>query len=264
MVGETRDAILRDFKAKVCNDIRLESKGVDRYQVLTPFTFDDGDGFVVYLVLENGRYYLTDGGHTIMHLSYWMDTDELFEGDNTRSELFRSITGMFNLEYDDGQIRTPVGDNRYGEYLYSYLQALTKISDIDFLSRERVKRAFLEDLISFLKSNYEKVSESWSDPARDEEKIYAVDVRLDLAKVPFFVYAVWSNERALTTVISILKYREWINRQFRAIIIHEYFDELSRPNRKKLTDASDKQMTSFYDRKEEIKKYIDEEAALLI
>ena len=263
MIGEISDIILKDFKSKVCDDIKLESKGINRYQVLTPFTFDDGDGFVVYLVSDNGRFYLTDGGHTIMHLSYWMDAEELLDGDNARSDLFRSITNMFNLEYDDGQISIPIPNNKFGEYLYSYLQALTKISDIDFLTRERVKRAFLDDLISFLKSKYDRVYERWSDPARDDEKIYAVDVRLDLARIPFFVYAVWSNERALNTVISILKYREWINKQFRAIIIHEYFDELSRPIRKKLTDASDKQMTSFYDRKEEIKQYLDEEATLL-
>ena len=36
------ETIERDFKAKVSDRIRLMSEGMDRYQVFTPFVFDDG------------------------------------------------------------------------------------------------------------------------------------------------------------------------------------------------------------------------------
>ena len=37
------ETIERDFKQKVCDQLRIASEGVDRYRVFTPFLFEDGD-----------------------------------------------------------------------------------------------------------------------------------------------------------------------------------------------------------------------------
>ena len=52
--------IERDFREKVCSEVRLVSEGVDRFRVFTPFLFDDGDHFVVILKLEGSNWVLTD------------------------------------------------------------------------------------------------------------------------------------------------------------------------------------------------------------
>ena len=41
------ESIEREFKEKVCDRIRLVSEGVNRYQVFTPFQFEDGDHWVL-------------------------------------------------------------------------------------------------------------------------------------------------------------------------------------------------------------------------
>ena len=50
------ESIEREFKAKVWDRIRLMSEGVNRYQVFTPFQFDDGDHLVIVLKRENSHW----------------------------------------------------------------------------------------------------------------------------------------------------------------------------------------------------------------
>jgi len=60
--------IERDFREKVCAQIRLMLEGVQRFRVFTPFLFDDGDHLVIVLRREHDRWLLSDEGHTYMHL----------------------------------------------------------------------------------------------------------------------------------------------------------------------------------------------------
>jgi len=43
------ETIEQAFRSKVSDDIRLLAEGEDRYRVVTPFRFDDGDHLVVAL-----------------------------------------------------------------------------------------------------------------------------------------------------------------------------------------------------------------------
>ena len=48
------ESIEKDFKQKVCDRIRLASEGMNRYQVFTPFQFEDGDHLVIVLMRVKG------------------------------------------------------------------------------------------------------------------------------------------------------------------------------------------------------------------
>jgi len=63
------ESIEREFKEKVCDRIHLVSEGMNRYQVFTPFQFEDGDHLVIVLKRENSHWLLSDEGHTYMHLT---------------------------------------------------------------------------------------------------------------------------------------------------------------------------------------------------
>jgi len=46
------------------------------------------------------------------------------------------------VEDRNGELVLDVQDERYGDALYSFVQALLKITDISYLARERVRSTF--------------------------------------------------------------------------------------------------------------------------
>ena len=66
-------SIEQDFIDKVSAQVRVLPDGRDRFRVFTPFRFDDGDHIAIVLKKEQGRWLLSDGGHTYMHLTYDID-----------------------------------------------------------------------------------------------------------------------------------------------------------------------------------------------
>ena len=92
------EEISRAFRRKVSAEVRIERDGLDRYVVYTPFSFDDGDHYVVVLKKESGKWTLTDEGHTFMHLSY----AEVDLSSGARAKfidetfgLYSTVTGIF-------------------------------------------------------------------------------------------------------------------------------------------------------------------------
>ena len=96
------DAIQDSFKAAVSGSIKLFPEGVNRYQIFTPFHFDDGDHFAISLQKgENGNWIITDEGHTYMHMSYHMDLSSLKSG--TRNEIIESALEKHKVTEEQGE-----------------------------------------------------------------------------------------------------------------------------------------------------------------
>lgn len=130
------NAIEQDFHNKVSAKVRLVPEGVERYRVFTPFLFDDGDHLAVVMKKERARWVLSDEAHTYMRLA-----DEIKEGDirgATRQKIIANTLSMFKVEDHNGELVLEVPDGRYGDALYSFIQALLKISDVSNLLREQV------------------------------------------------------------------------------------------------------------------------------
>lgn len=79
---------------------------------------------------------LSDEAHTYMHLTYDIDEKDLRSG--TRQKIISNALSMFQVEDRDGELLIEVPDGRYGDALYSFVQAFLKITDVSYLSRERV------------------------------------------------------------------------------------------------------------------------------
>ena len=90
----TVDVIEREFREKVCERVSLSAEGIDRYRVFTPFMFEDGDHLSVVLKREDGRWVLSDEGHTFMHLTYDLEEKDLERG--TRQKI---ITNALCIRY---------------------------------------------------------------------------------------------------------------------------------------------------------------------
>ena len=142
---EVKD-VQKDFKEKVCEEISLIPEGLSRYIVSHPFTFDDGDHYIIVLKKIGEDWLLSDEGHTIMHLSY-EDIDLRHGG---YREIIDNTVSALGLENRQGELVVRIPETRFGDALFSFIQALVKISDIKYLQRERIRSLFMEEFKGFL------------------------------------------------------------------------------------------------------------------
>ena len=132
--------IEKEFKEKVSASVRISSEGMERYRVFTPFVFEDGDHLSIVLKKEGAKWLLTDEAHTFMHLTYEIDEKDLRSG--ARRRIIENALSVFKVEDREGELVLPVKGREFGNALYSFIQALMKISDVTFLTREKVSSAF--------------------------------------------------------------------------------------------------------------------------
>jgi hypothetical protein len=253
----TLETIEQDFHRKVCAQIRLEPEGVERYRVFTPFHLDDGDHLAIVLKRESGRWVLSDEGHTYMHLTYGLDERDLHRG--TRQQIITNALSAFAVEDREGELMLTVQDGRYGDTLFDFVQALLKITDVTYLSRERVKSTFMEDFRSFME---EQVPETrrrfdWHHPRNDPESKYVVDCRINGVARPIFVHALPNDNRTRDATIALLQFERW-EIPFRSISIFENQEEINRKVLARFSDVCGKQFSSLAANKDRIARYLQE------
>lgn len=245
-----------EFKSRVSEQIDLEPEGEGRFLVLTPFRFEDGDHFVIALKWENERWILTDEASTLMHLSYWLD-DKALESGNRREIIDNSLSS-YSVENREGELIIPVVEGRFGDALFNFIQALTKVTDVSFLSRERVQSTFLEDFREFLKANVqpERLEFDWTDRVNDPKGIYVVDARINHMKRPLFVYALPNNEKVSVATIALLTFEKW-HIPFRSLAIFEDQTSIAPKPLARFSDVADKQFSSLEGNRPRIKQYLN-------
>ena len=219
--------IEQDFMAKVSAKVRLSADGEKRFRVFTPFMFEDGDQLVIVLKKVGSQWILTDEAHTYMHLTYEIDEKALHSG--TRGEIISRALSMFEVEDRDGELVIDVSDGRYGDALYSFIQALLKIIDVSYLSRERVQSTFLEDFRSLIheKAPEQRTTFDWFNPRHDPEGTYKVDCRINGMPQPLFVYALPHDNKTRDATIALYEFKRW-GISFRSLGIFKDPDATSR------------------------------------
>jgi Domain of unknown function DUF1828 len=253
----TVQTIEEAFKHKVCESVFLLPEGVNRYRVFVPFLFDDGDHLVIVLKKELGRWILSDEGHTFMRLTYDMEERDFQRG--TRHVIITNALTAFAVQDRDGELVLPIEDEQYGDALYSFVQALLKITDVTYLTRERVRSTFLEDFRAFLITHVpeERRMFDWHDPQRDPEGIYTVDCRVNSMPRPLYVYALSNDDRVRDATIGILHF-EQLRLSFRAVGIFEDQAEINRRVLARFTDVCERQFSSLSANRDRIAAYIGE------
>jgi hypothetical protein len=245
-----------EFRNRVCEQISLEAEGLGKFRVVTPFHFEDGDYFRILLKREADRWFLTDEAHTLMHLSYWLDDADLESGN--RKELFERALSSCFVENRGGELMIPVSGDQFGDALFSFVQALSKVNDLSYLSRERVRSTFLDDVKSFLTSNIsaERISLNWTDPEHDANRIYPVDYRINKARRPLFVYALPNDDRVRDATIYLHQFEQW-DIPFRSMGIFEQQDAIQPKILARFTDVCEKTFSSLEANEVRILKYLE-------
>jgi len=255
------EEVAREFREKVSAELGLEKEGLSRYRVLNPFVFGDGDHLVVVMKQEGGRWILSDEGHTYMHLTYSLDEKDLHRG--TRQKIITNTLSAYGVRDRDGELVLPVEDGEYGNALYSFVQALLRITDVTYLSREVVRSTFLEDFRVFMSeaAPEERRSFDWFDRERDPEQNYRVDCRINTMPRPLFVFALVNDERTRDANITILRFEMW-GLRFLSVGIFQDQETIGRKVLARFTDVCGKQFSNLAGNKDRIRTYLEEAMGL--
>lgn len=250
------NTIEQDFINKVSAKVKLSPDGKERFRVLTPFQFDDGDQLVIVLKQVDGRWVLSDEAHTYMHLTYDIDEKSLHTG--TRREIISNALSMFEIENHNGELILDVSNARYGDALYDFAQALLKIADVSYLSRERVQSTFMEDFRALLREKVPKtrMAFDWCDPDRDFKRNYPVDCRINGMPQPLFVYALPNNSRTRDATIALHQFKEW-KISFNSMGIVKGEKATSRKVLARFRDVSDECFIGIDESHEQIGQYLE-------
>ena len=254
------DAIQDSFKATLIESIRLIPEGVNRYRISTPFHFDDGDHFVIALREdEKGHWIITDEGHTYMHMSYHLDLPSLEKGN--RNKIIEDALERYGVIEKEGQILTQIDElTNAGNVFYNFIQCLINITDVSYLSRERVASTFMEDFRQFIGETVEpeRYIFEYSDNEHDPNGKYAVDCRINGMVRPLHIYAIGNDDKCRDTTIGILQFQRW-NRSFLTLGIFEDQEQINRKVLSRFTDVCDRQFSSLAQNQERIKDFFTEQ-----
>jgi hypothetical protein len=253
----TIETIERDFREKVCEKLKITSEGIDRYRVFTPFIFEDGDHLSIILKRENGGWLLSDEGHTYMHLTYDLDEKDLQRG--TRQKIITNALSIFSVQDREGELIISIYDERYGDALYSFVQALLRITDVTYLSRERVRSTFMDDFRAFMEETVpvNRREFDWHDLQHDPTGKYLIDCRINGMTRPLFVQALPNDDKTRDATITLLQFEKW-GAPFRSLAIFEDQEEINRKVLARYSDVCEKQFSSLGANRDRIKRFIEE------
>jgi hypothetical protein len=249
----TDPCIPQIFRDRVNEAIDLIPADHQKYRVSTPFQFDDGDNLVIILKREDKDWILSDEGHTYFHLTYEIDESDL-QKEPRRSIIAKTLTA-FQIEDREGELILRLQEDHCGSALYSFVQALLRITDVKYLSREQVRTAFRSDFKTLLETVTPPTRRTfeWYDPKLDPNQFYPVDCRINGNGKPFFIFGLKNDSHTSVATITLHQFEKW-QVDFESIGIFEDQQSISRKVLARFTDICNRQFPNLMSARKRLPK----------
>ena len=162
------------------------------------------------------------------------------------------------MEDRHGELVIPVENGRYGDALYSFTQALLKITDVSYLSRERTRSTFLDDFRAIFTEVVpeERRIFNWHEPERDPQGKYIVDCRINGIPKPLFVFALRNDRRIRQATSVLLQFERW-ELLFHSLGIFEDIDTINRKVLASFLDVCERQFSGLSGNKKRVIRYLE-------
>jgi hypothetical protein len=247
-------ALQRELTVSVGREIEVRPHSEGVLRVETPFAFPDGDHLVIRLREVDNHYEWSDFGHTFMHLSYSVDIDALMSGQ--RGRLLEQTLTRLELENRDGELVLPTVHEDVGLTLLRFVQALIHVTDLDYLSQERVRSTFRDDVRRLLKERFgARAHINYLDRKHDPRGQYPVDCLLNETDQPIAVFALLNDDNTRDATITLQEFRSWGRELFSTAIFADQ-EKINRRVLARFSNVCDKQFSSLAGQEDEVVAYL--------
>jgi len=233
---------------QLCTQVKLHHRNNGQVMLETPFSYPDGDQYPIYLSETNtGGLRVSDGGHTLMHLSYENDVDKFFEG--SRNILLNQVLSEQGVNYDEatGQFSIDCAPAHLSEGVFRLGQALTRVYDLTFLNRSRVISTFYEDLQEQINAlvSVEKIHKNYIVPGLPNADHYRVDFCIDARdNQSLYLFGVPGRDKARLTTI-FLQYFIQNKVDFDSMLVFENQEDIPRSDLARLSNVGGEMISSL-------------------
>ncbi len=233
---------------QLCANVTVFTRPDGITMLNTPFHYPDGDSYPIYVdETGTGGVRLSDGGHTLMHLSYENDVDKVFEG--TRNLLLQQIVAQEQVTFDPekGTFFIEASLEHLADAVFRLGQAVTRVYDLTFLNRSHVASTFYDDLQEQIRSVVaeEKVHRDYVVAEIPNAENYPVDFYIETPQgTPLFLYGVPNRDKARLTTI-FLQHLIQQNVEFDSLLVFENQQEIPRPDLARLSNVGGEMIASL-------------------
>lgn len=246
--------VIAEIQNRFNNHVGFVEKRPGIYQIFLPLYHEDGDMVDLFITeTTDHKFKLTDYGLTLQRLSYTYDIDSAH-----KEKVLDKIIAENGIIDEGGSLTMETKpDSVFGDIM-QITQAYAKVGSMGYFKKEVIENLFFEILENFIFTDLlEFKPEKNIIPIPDRTDLI-VDFKFTPNGHPIYLFGVKDGTQAKLTTISCLEFQR-ANLNYRSCVVNEDFNKLTKNDRTRLTNASDKQFTSLEDFKSSARTYLERE-----